>query len=255
MIKAVFFDVDGTLLSHRTKSVPQSTRLALEMLRAKGIKTVIATGRNRLQYRILPVSDVSCDAYVMVNGQLCYDENWKLIFANEIKDKPVLDRLFTERKVPITYIEEDREYINFVNDDVMAALTSVSTKVQAVQEKPTANPVYQVVVYVEKEKEPKELSQLSQSRTIRWNTYGTDIISKDGGKLVGIRKYMEHEGLSADEIMCFGDGENDIEMIRFAKIGVAMGNALDMVKENADYVTDDVDSDGILNALKHFELI
>ena len=55
--------------------------------------------------------------------------------------------------------------------------------------------------------------------------------------------------------MAFGDGGNDVEMLEFAKIGVAMGNASDDVKSIADYVTTDVDNDGILNALKHFNVL
>lgn len=55
--------------------------------------------------------------------------------------------------------------------------------------------------------------------------------------------------------MAFGDGENDLPMLRHAHIGVAMGNADEFVKKQADYVTDSVDEDGILTALKHFELI
>jgi len=55
--------------------------------------------------------------------------------------------------------------------------------------------------------------------------------------------------------MAIGDGENDLDMMEFAGISVAMGNAVPSVKAAADYVTDDVDHDGIYNALKHFNLI
>lgn len=55
--------------------------------------------------------------------------------------------------------------------------------------------------------------------------------------------------------MSFGDGENDIEMLEYVALGVAMGNAGEKVKKAADCITDDVDSDGILHALQHFHLI
>ena len=55
--------------------------------------------------------------------------------------------------------------------------------------------------------------------------------------------------------MAIGDGENDIDMLRFAGIGIAMGNAPSQVKETADYVTDHIDEDGVMRALKHFGLI
>ena len=88
-----------------------------------------------------------------------------------------------------------------------------------------------------------------------WSDTGIDIIPKEGGKSAGIRKYLEEQGLDRSEVMAFGDGENDIEMIRFAGIGVAMGNAAESVKAAADYVTDTIDNDGIEKALRHFGLI
>ena len=66
---------------------------------------------------------------------------------------------------------------------------------------------------------------------------------------------MERYGLRPGETMAFGDGENDIDMIRFAGIGVAMGNAIKNLKSAADYITTDIDDDGIANALQHFGLI
>jgi hydroxymethylpyrimidine pyrophosphatase-like HAD family hydrolase len=55
--------------------------------------------------------------------------------------------------------------------------------------------------------------------------------------------------------MAFGDGENDIEMLEYAAIGIAMGNAGDKVKKVAEYITNDVDNDGIVSALEHYNLI
>ena len=89
----------------------------------------------------------------------------------------------------------------------------------------------------------------------RWCPFGIDIISKTGGKVTGIKKMLEHYGITEQEIIAFGDAENDLDMIEFAGIGVAMGNAKDEVKAVADYVTTDVDENGIWNACKYFGLI
>ncbi len=56
-------------------------------------------------------------------------------------------------------------------------------------------------------------------------------------------------------IMAFGDAENDIDMLKTAEIGVAMGNAEECVRKCADYVTSDVDNGGIVKALRYFHLI
>ena len=55
--------------------------------------------------------------------------------------------------------------------------------------------------------------------------------------------------------MAFGDGGNDISMLKYVGIGVAMGNAKDDVKAIADYITDSVQEDGIVSALKHFDIL
>ena len=89
----------------------------------------------------------------------------------------------------------------------------------------------------------------------RWHPAFTDVNTKGGGKHIGIDKIIEYYGIDLSETMAFGDGGNDITMIEHASIGVAMGNANEGVKEVADYITDDVDSDGVYKALKHFNIL
>ena len=96
---------------------------------------------------------------------------------------------------------------------------------------------------------------MPKCRAVRWNKLFVDVIPSDGGKGVGIKKMIDYLGISQEETMAFGDGGNDIEMLEFVKIGVAMGNAGDNVKKSADYVTENVDDEGIYKALKKFEII
>ena len=99
------------------------------------------------------------------------------------------------------------------------------------------------------------MSVLPHCESTRWNPLFTDVVPQGSSKAVGIDKIIEHYGISLDETMAFGDGGNDMAMLRHAGIGVAMGNAGDEVKAVADYVTDSVDKDGIWNALRHFDVI
>ena len=70
-----------------------------------------------------------------------------------------------------------------------------------------------------------------------------------------MERYCQLQGWKPEEIIAFGDSENDLEMLRFAGIGVALGNAEPEVKAAADYVTDDIDCDGVAKALQHYNLI
>ena len=115
--------------------------------------------------------------------------------------------------------------------------------------------VYQILAFVP-EHQKKLLDDLLDECTVTsWNDTGIDIIPKSGGKNAGIQQYLDEQGIDRNEIMAFGDGENDMKMLQFAGIGVAMGNASDTVKAAADYVTDTVDNDGVEKALRHFGLI
>ena len=89
----------------------------------------------------------------------------------------------------------------------------------------------------------------------RWHPAFTDITAKGADKGEGIRALAAHMGLDLRYTMAFGDGGNDSSMIKAAGIGVAMGNALESLKQEADYTTTSVDEDGVMNALRHYKLI
>ena len=89
----------------------------------------------------------------------------------------------------------------------------------------------------------------------RWCDVFCDIVPSNSSKPAGIRAALEHYGLRQEETIAFGDGGNDIPIIEYAGIGVAMGNATDDVKAAADYVTDTVDEDGVVTALQRFGVL
>ena len=151
-------------------------------------------------------------------------------------------------------VEKDKLYINLVNEIVINGQAEISSPIPEVMEY-KGDPVYQIICYGGKELEMELIPKLPNCKITRWCPFGIDVISKTGGKVTGIKKMLEVHGIGQEEVIAFGDGENDIEMLQFAGIGVAMGNAEPEVKAVADYVTTDIDDDGILNALKHFEIL
>ena len=89
----------------------------------------------------------------------------------------------------------------------------------------------------------------------RWCDDFLDIIPETGGKDTGMQAVMDHLGITREEVMAFGDGENDLSMLRPAGIGVAMGAGTEFLKAEADYVTGTPDEDGVLSALKQFGIL
>ena len=250
MIKVIFFDVDGTLFSHKQNDVPTSTRNVLNRLKENGIKCFLATGRHMTELAMLPVNDISFDAYITLNGQLCLTEDGEILSANPISgsDKEYILQLFHDKSVPVMLVEKDTMYINFVNDAVKTAQQEISTPIPDVRTY-NGGEIYQAIVYIGKENETMIRNNLTNCKIIRWNPRAIDIISQTGGKTTGIKAYLKTMEISADETMAFGDAGNDIDMLEFVHIGVAMGNATDEVKAHADFVTASVDEDGIEKAL------
>lgn len=89
----------------------------------------------------------------------------------------------------------------------------------------------------------------------RWCADFTDITAKGVCKAKGLREISRIRGIQIPETMAFGDGGNDLSIIREAGVGVAMGNSNDILLENADYITTSVDDDGVYNALSHYGII
>lgn len=256
MIKAAFFDIDGTLLPHSTGKVPLSTEWAVRALREKGISIFAATGRHMSELEELPLDGLCFDGYVLLNGQICTDGAGNLLYAVPIPryDTERIVSLFEKQELPILLLEEKRMYINFANDRVRRVQDDISTSVPE-RGIYSGAPIYQCVVYVD-ESESGELARiLPGCRITRWNSGAVDVISREGGKVRGIRYMMEKYFLRQDEIIAFGDGENDREMLSYAGTGVAMREASDAVKRCADYVTGSAGGDGISEALKYYGIL
>lgn len=256
MIKAAFFDIDGTLFSHTKHEIPESTRKALHLLRKKGIKIFLATGRGIDAAKNVPWGDLAFDGYVTLNGQICLDAEENMLYGAAIKaeDAEFLLDAFMNKKIPLAIVEKDRVYLNYIDETVIKAQESVAIPILPIDEYHGA-PIYQFIGYMGRKETEAFEKNIPNCKVTRWYEDGIDIISKEGGKRTGIQKFMEAYGFSREEIIAFGDGDNDADMLEFAGIGVAMGNAAEIAREKADYVTDHIDEDGLWNALKHFEII
>lgn len=255
--KAVFFDIDGTLLSHRTNSVAPSSLDAIRQLRDQGILVFLATGRHRNHLESLPpLQGLEYDGAVSLNGSYCYDTNGR-IFHNPIcrEDIAALLDWLEANPTPCGFTEEDRTYVNFYNDRVYDVHDRIHTPLLPLDDlrRGLEHPVYQILLYLYAEDPVPPC--MPHVRTTRWFTGGVDIIPAEGGKALGIQHVLDHYGIDKSETMAFGDGDNDLDMFGAVGFSVAMGNAVPQLLSIADYITADTDDDGIAKALKHFGLI
>ena len=257
-IRAAFFDIDGTLLPFGAEALPASTRTALDTLRRRGVQVFIASGRPPIHLPLLHALDgMTFDGYVTMNGQYCYRPDGTVLYSHAI-DPAALRRLLTyiqREKLSVGFIEKDRSTFNLINDlsaDFCRKMNQTSGDVAARIE--TA-PIYQLSAFLPEEKQEEFLRNCPGCVAVRWNDAFVDVLPAGGGKTEGLAHVMQALGLPREASIAFGDGENDVEMLRYAGIGVAMGNACPQAKEAADYITADVTDDGVARALAHFGLI
>ncbi len=253
-IRAAFFDIDGTLVSFKTHSVPQSTIVALNKLRQHGVKLFIASGRQA--GLINNLGSLHFDGYVTINGALTLVDN-KIIDRHPIPQSDIdaiIEHISTNEKFPCIFVTEKDILLNYSNDDVETIKQLINFPNIPVGniKNGISDDVYQLIAFFKQEYESKVMAQLPNCTTARWHPLFTDIIASKVSKVSGIEQICKHFGIQQDETIAFGDGGNDIEMLQWAGIGIAMDNASNNVKAIADYVTTSVDDNGISNAVKHF---
>lgn len=259
MVKAVFFDIDGTLVSFKTHEVPASAKESIRLLREKGIKVFIATGR-RLQ-AINNLGDLEFDGYITVNGGLCMAGKDKVIYRHVIPQEDIEAILHYQETVedfPCAFAQEKEIYMNYVNEPVHHVFDLLNfpyPPIKPLREAAKEDDTLQLIAFFTAEQESRIMSVIPNCEATRWNPLFTDVVPKGSSKSVGIDKILEYYNIPLSETMAFGDGGNDMQMLRHAAIGIAMGNAEDEVKQVADYVTDSVDDNGVYNALKHFGVL
>ena len=254
MIKAAFFDIDGTLVSFENHRVPQSTIQTIRQLRAIGVKTFLSTGRNGDSTRFLMDTGLF-DGEILINGQLCEYEG-KGIFENPVLREDIETAVAGARAGDFTlgFLSGHESFVLRVNDYVEKACSYANMAIPrlAPPEEAFKFPIYQIHCYGAPGAEDELIRRTKGLTAVRWSPNFADVFPTGGGKDKGIEALIEYLGIDRSETIAFGDGENDISMLEYAGIGVAMGNSSDKVKSHADYVTGTVDEDGIACAVEHF---
>lgn len=257
MISAIFFDIDGTLVSFRTHTVSPAVLDALHRLRAKGIKLFLSTGRHKSMIGGVRAL-FSFDGCITVNGQYCF-------CGDTVLRRVPLDRTDVEHIVSVTtggcfpciFLEEEDSYINQLGPRAELFPQQLSIPLPRLDDPRRAleGDLFQLVAFLRQEEQHLLTDHTRHLNPMRWHPDFIDVIAAGGGKDKGMDAILDHLHIPLEETTAFGDGENDLSMLVHAGIGVAMGSASDAVKAQADYVTGTVDEDGILTALEHFGLL
>lgn len=257
---ALFFDIDGTLVSFKTHEIPPSTIFALTQAKANGHKVFIATGRPPLIINNLGAIEHLIDGYVTINGALCFAGGKEIRCKNIPKDdvqtvvRDALEKsygLIVVGEKDVAVLDPDGEVGSIFRNELAVENLNQAKPLDVV----LSQRILQLTAFFSADYEGELMKHIPGCTSGRWHPAFTDITAKGADKGEGIKAMAEHLGFDFQNTIAFGDGGNDTSMIRAAGIGIAMENALESLKQEADYTTTSVDDDGILNALRHFNLI
>jgi Cof subfamily protein (haloacid dehalogenase superfamily) len=261
MGKIVFFDIDGTLWDEENK-IPESTKVAIQKLRANGHKAIICSGRARGNIRNLALLEMgfdgiiaACGNHVELDGEIIYE---KIIPPALVKK---IIEVCKEHRMPIVMegpskhwldgegFEED-PYVDFLMEELgddaiildgyteeihvnkFSALIHPHTNITAIQEALEA-----------------DFDFLFHTGAV------LECVPAGTSKATGIKWLCSYLDIAKDDMYAIGDSVNDLDMLRYVDHSICMGNGTAPAKEVAEYITRDIHEDGIYRALEHYGLI
>lgn len=266
MYKLAVFDMDGTVLNSKHQVTEENFK-AINYLRSKGVKTIIATGRpGELLKKYM--YDLEVDDYVITcNGSvIAHPFNDDILFEDTINQenvKEIIDMCEANDYDYLVYIKDavvskDNERVRWfkqinlrLKDEEKGNLIE-TTDIEYIK---TFSPNKILILEKDPIKYQELISQVSKFNGIEFTQSwigAMDISPLNNSKGNAVKKLCEHYGIAQDEVIAFGDQLNDVSMIKYAGMGVAMGNAEEELKTIANYITDTNDNDGVAQAIYKF---
>lgn len=259
-IKIVFFDIDGTLYNHYDLSITKSSIKALKELKNNGYIIAIATGRPIEMVKILDrdLHSVDFDYMITSNGQSIYQKD-ECLYKNYIdkRDTRKIVNLALQEGLIVNLVGDNFNVINKITDQVRLSFDAIGSRYPDVVDLTNYydKNIDHLVCYNNNSYIAKFESIIEHSKITYWSDSIFDFVPNNGVKAHGISILLDRLNLRSSQAMAFGDGNNDIEMIEYVGLGVAMGNSVPDLKDIADYVCDSIDNDGIFKALKKYRMI
>lgn len=250
----LFFDIDGTLAIRR--NVPEGNTKALARLKEKGEQTFICTGRAPIYANALfgdQVSGVVCanGRYILYRG--------KKIFGKALSQEELdlYTKLIDAHNGGAIFLS-DEQIIPYHLDEEQISMVKKEYGEEHVVEY-SGQPIYAFDIWYKTLEQRDEMMNGPLKEYLVINDHGGhghgDCSTKDFDKGSAISFCLDYFKVDKENCFAFGDGYNDKAMFRTAGNKIAMGNAVDELKELATYITDDILNDGITKALEHFDLL
>lgn len=278
-IRLVFFDIDGTIL-HPDGHISEATRQQVARIQARGVKTAIASGRPHYGAQFLVDELNLSDTGLFLTGAHSYSPRDQKTLNSVNLERELVGRLIERSRELGLYLELYTQSGYFIDSTVAAACALEIARVHAehlrcepkqvdlarwLTEQGSDVAVVKLLVGWDRSNDQdlacdrvKQLAGEFESRAIFASAYLThypswhfaSVIHASACKSAAFERLLAHHGVSAQQVLAFGDAEADIEFIGLAGTGVAMANAVQGLKQVADYQTLSAAHDGVAYALE-----
>ena len=259
-IRAIFLDFDWTLFDHKVRNYNFKALEGLNEVHKKGVKLIINSARSYYALKNLKAFElIPFDGFVTSNGGLASYNN-KEIYSYTFSGSLKHDFLTFLDKTNFSYllITKYKTFIKIKNKDIVDDFYKVFYEpfpLDISSYKGEDILAIQVFLYENEEKELKDFVVKNNLFYNRFTDNNVEITLKEFSKDEGIKAVINEAKFDRNEIMAFGDDLNDIPMFKYVKYGICLGNGKEEAKKYAYFVTDNIEDDGIYNALKKFNLI
>ncbi|MGF1729113.1 sugar-phosphatase [Photobacterium kasasachensis] len=267
MYKLVALDMDGTLLNSQ-KEVSARTKQAIKDARAQGVHVVLASGRplEGMADYLAQLGMTSNDDYVLsYNASLVQRVESREIIRKQImkgSDAKNIASLSHDLGVFVHAFSPSRGLITPQNNTYTqheSTINGVEVTEIDFAELDNDEEIIKVMMVADPEVLSSAITQLPESlyqqyTIVQSAPFFLELLNPKSNKGAGVAMLAEHLGIDASEVICMGDAGNDHHMIKYAGLGVAMGNATEDTKALANHITSSNDDDGVALVIEEFIL-
>ena len=265
-IRAIAFDVDGTLYDYHDRRIHKSTIEAIHAAKKKGISIILATARSFAELNDVCQQEIPADYYIGASGHSIVDAGRRSVYTERFTfaqtEKMVelanrFDAGLTLKYDSVNCLYSHFEMMRQVYSNIGESISpTVRCETQDYHKKelPIGFSIYNKDGILDKME--RALAQYAADYRLELFRNGTiaDVFLPHVNKLTALKHLCDRLKIDAASVMTFGDSINDIEMTKWAGIGVAMGNGRDELKEHADYICENGWEDGIAKTIEKFAL-
>lgn len=266
--KLVAIDMDGTLLNSQ-KQISERTRKAIENAKIQGTHIVICTGRILKSALYYSESLGLKNPLIACNGAIIVDEDRNIIYEKALEREKIreISNLAKIEDVYCHFYDKSNFYSNIRSDEVLKFYNEGSSKVdisvnvfdniEEIMEMKDLSVYKFIFIDNNRDKLNKLRGKLDKLGNINTTSSWINNIEAMGlnvSKGEALKTLCKSLNIEPEEVVAIGDSENDLSMLKFAGLGVAMDNGDELIKEYANYITDSNDKDGVAKVIEKFIL-